>query len=468
MKKIFNVFATISVVTSGVSSVVACGSQDNPIPSGERVRPTNILTPEAATVNQLYKQLNNNKKPYLIEDNNFWGNEANYRQDLLNDLEKVAHIPPKDDYLLSLDDLPLKYYGKATIEVDIGKGTEMQEADVNIDWELTAAQKPIYQFYDEDWPQIASYQEGVSKLIKILYGGWDRTKKSPYWKKGDFLGWWKENVGNNIPWDQKITEYVRNFITNLDSYFPASIKPLLHVDPPAGVKNLAINTIYQIPLSSIYLLSDGIKYPLGYYSYDIRSEALPKPQTWSIYYDTYHNLMQNELKNDFPWKIQKQKINPYTNKASDYWNSRQLAQILCSKYQDFNPNNFSFTGTLNLDGTVSNIEVWYNGVDQGFAVQFIVSPRPPQEIINDIKTDHFSVPANTNPDVNNPQTIATIKTYLAQNNPKLSADDLKYITLYPGSFKEKLSPSIYHQVVVSVTEGSAVAAKTIYVKLAAS
>ena len=92
----------------------------------------------------------------------------------------------------------------------------------------------------------------------------------------------------------------------------------------------------------------------------------------------------------------------------------------------------------------------------------------PQTIINDITTDHFFVPANTNPDLNNPQTIATIKSYLEKNNPKLSDSDLKYITLYPAKFGEKLSPSIYNQVVVSVTEGSVSAFKTIYVKLAST
>ena len=89
----------------------------------------------------------------------------------------------------------------------------------------------------------------------------------------------------------------------------------------------------------------------------------------------------------------------------------------------------------------------------------------PQTIINDITIDHFLVPKNTNPNVNNPQTLATIKKYLQKNNPKLSDNDMKYIELSPGTFSEKLSPSLYSSINVAAVEGSASDFTTIYVKL---
>ena len=92
----------------------------------------------------------------------------------------------------------------------------------------------------------------------------------------------------------------------------------------------------------------------------------------------------------------------------------------------------------------------------------------PQTIVNDITTDHFFVPENTNPDLTNAQTLATIKKYLQKNNPKLSTSDLSYINLSATKDPETLSPSVYSPVLCAVIEGSAYALKTIYVKLSST
>ena len=466
MKKILNIFASISLVASGASTVVACGSKSEPIPGGEGCRETKILTSEQAQVNFLYNELNNNKKPYLIENDHFWGNEANYQQDFLKLFEKAASIPAQDDSLLSLASGPLQYYGKKQVGIDIGKGTEKEEAYVNIDWELTAAQKPIYQFYDKTWPELTSYPDGVSRLINMMYGGWDQTKKGPNWKSGDLLGWWKNNVGKSIPWDEKINNYIINFIKNSLRDLPSSIT--IHVDTPTTTtKKLAVGDTYEIPLSSIYLLSNGVKYPLGYYTNDSEEGALPKVQNWEISYNTYYNLMQNELAGDpVTWTLKKRDLNPFhPTQASNYWNSRYLARIVGSKYGLFT-DDLSFTGTIKLDGTASKIEVWYKGVDQGFTIKFAVHvPSTAKQIINKIKTDHFLVPKDTNPNLNNAQTLTTIKKYLQKNNPKLSTSDLSYIYLDQTKVSEKLSPSLYSSIACIAVEGSLSASTTIYVKL---
>ena len=85
MKKVLNLLASVSLTTSGASTVVACGS-------------SHIPTPE---IQKLYDKLNG--QTFTVENNNFWGNEHNYQQDLLQDLETLAHIPAQDRPLITID-----------------------------------------------------------------------------------------------------------------------------------------------------------------------------------------------------------------------------------------------------------------------------------------------------------------------------------------------------------------------------
>lgn len=246
MKKIFNILASISLVISGAGGVVAFGSTH--------------ITSSPTETDKLYNKLNQTSKPFLInQDSNFWGNETNYKKDLLADLEKVATIPTKDDVMLSLnaDVKPLTQQGVQYIDVNIGSKNTEKIAVVKIDWELTKAQQPIYQFYTQTWPEVTA-QYG-SNIISLFYGGWDKTKKSPYWKTGDSLGWWQngnaaDSINHSIPWNDAFNTDVKNYLSTLieGMQMPTSIKNMLHVIKPSTVDSLAINKSYNIPLDNIY------------------------------------------------------------------------------------------------------------------------------------------------------------------------------------------------------------------------
>ena len=157
MKKILNIFASISLITVGTSSVVACGSHQNPNPKSE--------------IQQLYEKLNNQKFT-IDKDNNFWGNEANYQTDLLNDLEKSANITSQQDKnLLSLNsDLTnLDQPGKYTFLVDIGTGEAEKTATVTIDWKLTPTQSipGLFDFYTKLGRKISKPTNNL-KVVKSL------------------------------------------------------------------------------------------------------------------------------------------------------------------------------------------------------------------------------------------------------------------------------------------------------------
>ena len=142
MKKILNIFANITLVASSSAGVVSCSS-----------------TKKTSTDQNLYNKLQN--KTFTIQDNNFWGNEATYQQDLLKDIELQANISSQDYHLLSFDDSikPLNPNDLNDIRIVIDYN---QIAHVVIDWKLTAAQKPIYDFYDHVWPQeIKQHQQQI-------------------------------------------------------------------------------------------------------------------------------------------------------------------------------------------------------------------------------------------------------------------------------------------------------------------
>ena len=120
MKKILNIFANISLITTGTCAVVACGSHQNP-------NPPSPPSPPKSESQKLFDELNETKTPFLVKDDYFWGNEANYQNDLLIDLEKAAHITSQEDKNLLHDAnvKPLTQQDCQTVEV--------QSVDINID-----------------------------------------------------------------------------------------------------------------------------------------------------------------------------------------------------------------------------------------------------------------------------------------------------------------------------------------------
>lgn len=378
MKKILNILVSVSLVISGAGNVVACGSTQTSPPPNE--------------ITNLYNQLNQTTKPFLLnKDNYFWGKEANYKNDLLGDLEKVANIPPKDDSLLSLnsDIPPLEKTGVQTIDVNIGSQDTEKIAIVKIDWELTKAQEPIYQFYTQTWPEETTKYR--SNLLSFLYGEWDKTKISPYWKQYDFLGWWQngnavDSINHVLPWNDSLNKGIKSYISNLieGAEIPISIQNMINVVKPSTINSLDITKSYTIPTDSIYLLSHGVKYNLGYYSSYDKTKALSKMQNWKVNYDTYYNLAQNELKNykDVRWKTHVwyiQEPNTKTSDASSEWNNERITDLL--ERTPFAPlvnNDLTFQGSLvvTTDLTkpiINKIDVYYDGVSLGFQIPIVAS-----------------------------------------------------------------------------------------------
>ena len=370
MKKIINIFTSISLITAGASSVVACGSHHNP-------NPPTPPTPPKSESQKLFDELNETKTPFVIKDDSFWGNESNYQNDLLTDLEQAAHITSQEDKNLLHDPnvKPLTQQDGQTIKVqnvDINIDGIKDPAIVKIKWELTEAQKipGLFKFYTQTWPQeTAKYG---SNLLSLFYGGWDKTKKSPSWKKGDPLGWWKNDKGatinNHLPWDDSLNTNVKSYLSNLIEgiKMPISIQNMINVDKPLTTKSLDITKYYNIPLDNIYLLSHGVKYDLGYYaSYD-STKALPNMQNWKITYDTHYNLMQNELKKT-KWTLLKSGLNHKTTSASDQHNSGYLMQKFeNTKYETFT-DHIKFSGNFNVGE--NNINISYYGVDQDLTIK---------------------------------------------------------------------------------------------------
>ena len=383
MKKILNIFVSFSLVTVGASSLVACGSHHNPNP------PT--PAPPKSESQKLFDELNETKTPFLIKDDYFWGNEANYQQDLLNDLEKAAHITSQEDKNL-LHDANVK-----PLTQKDGQTSEVQSVDINIDgiqdpaivkikWELTSSQKipGLFKFYTQTWPQEISklahnwLPSGYhNNFIPLWYGGWNPNKIGPEGQKG----WWdydKKNQYKSITWKTKIfnntfQQDLESSIANIINSVPDSLKKLIKVNPPSSIPKLNINKVYNIPLNDIYLAiptpnkkKNPIKYNLGYYSSYDSAKPLPKMQNWQISYDTYYNLMQNELNNPKNvWSIGP--MDPNSSKASDEYNSDQiLGQLAASKYE-WSTEHLTFSGELK-SGVAVPIEVYYDKVDLGFPI----------------------------------------------------------------------------------------------------
>ena len=359
MKKILNIFASISLITAGASTVVACGSHHNPNPP----------TPPKSEIQKLYNELSD--KTFTIQDNNFWGNEANYKNDLLVDLEKKANITSqKDKSLLSLnsDLTTLKQQGYYNFVVGIGVGKERKNANVTIDWKLTKAQNTpdLFKFYTQTWPQdIAKYG---SNQISPIFGGW-------YGKK--FL----RNVGDEVSWNTKIDsnttfqQYIEQYIGNIVNVFPNSLKPFIKLVPPTSIPKLNITEAYNIPLNNIYLeipnsndKKNPIKYNLGYYSSYDSTKALTKMQNWKISYDTYYNLATKELDNSKNvWGIGP--INPNSSKASDSYNSQLILSALDFPIYEpiINSIHSTFKGDLKI-GIAEPIQVYYDNIYMGFSI----------------------------------------------------------------------------------------------------
>ena len=357
MKKILNLLASVSLIAAGASNAVACGSHQTP----------------SSEVQKLYDELNETTKPFLIENNNFWGNEHNYRQDLLQNLEQSAQIPKKDDGLLSVDqqNKPLENYGKANIVVDIGSGSSEKYALVSIDWELTAAQKPIYQFYAHVWPKKISdlnvtygwSNKNFLTLASGSYVNWDDQTKSPTWKPGMPLGWWDKTYGNQLLWDASFSSGLVYYLKLLRDKMPQLTYLTIGSDVPQPKTYFNINQLTNLPNDAFYVESGGIKFPLLYYPPFNVSDPLPKPENWQFMYQTDENLMEQLNTSKDTWYISS--LDMHGTSASNPDNENLILNELSqSKWEPFT-DTMSFAGNIRTDGKPGKIKVLYgkNHVD---------------------------------------------------------------------------------------------------------
>ena len=369
MKKILNILASIGLITTGTSNVVACNDSKSSIPP----------TPPKSESQKLYDELTS--KTFTIQDNYFWGNEATYQTDLKTLLEKQAGITPKEDPNYQEDNnlihdtnvSPLTKQGDQIVDINIDGLKKI--AKVKIDWELTESQnvKGLFKFYTQYWPQYIS--QSNSNLISYLLGKWEEDKSGPSGKKG----WWeydKQKPLNKINWTTKVdTKYYsnktltellyKNIIDDINSIHNLSsdIKSMLKIDPSRSIQNININQIYNIPKSNIYLLSNGVNYPLSFYNYYDKTKPLPKQKNWQISYDTYWHLVQNELPKT-TWYIKKTS----TTSASDRHNAGEIKeQLEAAQYSPITPS-LTFTGNIPINGSEGQIEVYYYGIDQDIII----------------------------------------------------------------------------------------------------
>ena len=364
MKKILNIFASVSLITAGASSVVACGSHQNP-------------KPPKSEIQKLYDQLDG--QTFTIQDNNFWGNEANYKQDLLTDLEKKANITTQQDKdLLSLNsDLKtLDQPGNYSFAVNIGTGKAEQTAFVTIDWKLTDAQiiPGLFNFYTKIWPQdFQTYQqyEGT-EVTKLFLTIWDKTTKN-----------WPQDLKNSLTWSAFAKDLLNVFFGK-SSFFliPPELQPYFHIQTNMGIDSLNVNEYKQVKNPFYFQKTkNDPKIFLPYYNYSQYTpfsphKGLPKAnQSWTVGYNTDYNLIQNKLKKDKTiYKLLKSGLYPpYT--ASN--NSGYIEDKLSDAGYSSIVADMSFTGNIKIDGTQSPIEIYYNNVDQGFTIKIeVVNDKP--------------------------------------------------------------------------------------------
>ena len=384
MKKILNIFAGISLITAGASSVVACGSHHN-------------LNPPKSKVQKLYDKLQG--KTFKIEDNNFWGNEATYQSDLLADLEQAAHITSQEDKnLLSLNsDLKtLDQPGYYNFVVGIGTGKEEQIANVTVNWELTKAQNiaGLFKFYTQTWPQEVKYSEqdyGVS-ISKLFLNIWNKSKKT-----------WPQDKKNSLSWSEFTNNLIsQRFESEANPLIPVDLQKYFHIQSDIGTDSLNVNEYQQVKNPFYFQIGDNIKIFLPNYDYAQDNpfspqKYLPKTnQNWTVGYNTDYNLMNNQLANYTKNKKTK-KITPlslpqsefirdtsgsykgkyYVDDTTSQQGIHHHNEGMIKEYLDDHGFNQLDRG-LTLKGQIipnqaSTLEAYYNGIDQDFPIYVKIS-----------------------------------------------------------------------------------------------
>ena len=284
MKKILNVFASITIFVSGGAGVIGCSSPQ-----------------KTSTDQNLYNKLQG--KTFTLKDNNFWGNESTFQQDLLKDIEQKANISSQDDNLLSFDDgiKPLSPNDSNDISIVIDHN---QIAHMVVKWVLTQAQTSIYDFYDHVWPQeIKQYQQKISNLDDVDAQNASKTGWIPGYK-------------NTISWND-----FGNLLNNKSfkgglKLIPLEIYQYFQIND-VGINSLKVGESYHLKTTPFSLKVDNVTFNLPYYDYssiNSSNEVLPKAENWTIGYDTNYDILQKLYKwfNSNPIKLGKESLHkPY-------------------------------------------------------------------------------------------------------------------------------------------------------------
>ena len=403
MKRVLNILATISLGTTTASVVTGCGS--NP-----------------TEVQQLYNDLNN--KTLNIQDSKFWGNELNYQQDLLKDIESSAKIPPQDDSLLRLDssDLqPFTHPGQYYVVVLIGKGLDViQKAKVDVNWQLTKDQQDIYPLY-KWWPVITSsntYNNSIETLDNLhlfedlnLFNG---SKKDYGWDLGK-VNQVKQLSLNNIVFRNDLDLFW--LTAQIDQAEDNGTIPNLSFNYTGDffkqhliVANTLLNVGQQVvlPQNAFMIKNNTAEFPLLYYPQNpLLSPIPPKGQAWSAYYQNTYNLIQNNMRQTLksgctvnnPLEIDLSHILPDKGKYYVGWkndtpamqaNTFEIQDELSSLFFDLPSFDSINWEDITYDGDLTpsqipydhgnylyshQIELYYKGVDQGISFPVATNPE---------------------------------------------------------------------------------------------
>ena len=358
MKTILNIFASIILVASSSAGVVSCSSSQ-----------------KISTDQSLYNQLQG--KTFTIQDNKFWGNEAEYQQDLLKDIEKLANISSQDVHLLSADGITpfLQPSEKNNVPIIIDNKLK---ANVNVIWKLTPEQSPLYHFY-QVWPKISQKigDENNGSYIS-LYNGCNHGP----------LDWWNPKAkSEKYGWDMKqVTNYSSLELNG--NILKSMLEKSIELEAGEKYSDVITNYLYVSPnikmnlgkdsplkLNDLMFKNGDASFPLNYIKQE--ENSLNHSIPWTINYSNDYYLVQKKLQKYGQTHTihightycEKGKDGKYH--ASDEQNRQVIDQALNELGFSNIVDKLTFSGIIKQGG-VSDISVSYKDVDQGFKIPILM------------------------------------------------------------------------------------------------
>ena len=142
--------------------------------------------------------------------------------------------------------------------------------------------------------------------------------------------------------------------------------------------------------------------------------------------------------------------------------SSSLTSITAFKTENYQNNLFERLSKSNNLKKYQRIQSQHLSDDNPYRQNLTHSPT---NIINHINVNHFYVPNDTNPNLNNSDTQNTIKQNLKKNNPYITSDDLKIITIRVDA-SSVINNNDYTSLYVLATKGSDLEYTKVWVEIA--